>query len=45
MGYDPAEAASGLRISLGPWVTHEALGSFPDALAEACAELATATAF
>lgn len=44
MGYGPAEAASGLRISLGPWVTHEALDSFPDALAEACAELAMATA-
>lgn len=35
MGYSPAEAVSGLRISLGPWVGPEALQAFPAALEEA----------
>jgi cysteine desulfurase len=35
MGFDEAEAASGLRISLGPWVTAEALEAFPAALERA----------
>lgn len=32
MGFSDTEAASGLRISLGPWVTDEALQAFPAAL-------------
>jgi cysteine desulfurase len=35
MGYPAAEAASGLRISLGPWVSVEALEGFPPALERA----------
>lgn len=35
MGYSPAEAISGLRISLGPWVSDEALEAFPAALEQA----------
>ncbi len=35
LGYSAAEAVSGLRISLGPWVTPEALEAFPAALEEA----------
>jgi len=40
MGHDAAVAASGLRISLGPWVSEEALEAFPAALQRACGELA-----
>lgn len=32
MGYGPAEAASGLRISLGPWLTAADLAGLPAAL-------------
>ncbi|MEA5412381.1 cysteine desulfurase family protein [Synechococcus sp. BA-120 BA3] len=35
MGYDPAEAASGLRISLGPWLSPEDLAGLPAALEQA----------
>jgi cysteine desulfurase len=35
MGYAPAEAASGLRISLGAWVSGEELDRFPAALERA----------
>jgi cysteine desulfurase len=35
MGYSTGEAVSGLRISLGPWVSAEALEAFPAALEEA----------
>ncbi len=35
MGYDPEEAASGLRISLGPWLTPTDLAGLPTALEEA----------
>ncbi|HYP03951.1 MAG TPA: cysteine desulfurase family protein [Cyanobium sp.] len=35
MGFTTAEAASGLRISLGPWVSGEALERFPAALERA----------
>jgi cysteine desulfurase len=35
MGFTEAEAASGLRISLGPWVDAEALQAFPAALERA----------
>jgi cysteine desulfurase len=35
MGFTAAEAASGLRISLGPWVSSEALERFPAALERA----------
>jgi len=39
MGFSAAEAAGGLRISLGPWVTREALEAFPDALQQARQEV------
>ncbi|MBM5806656.1 MAG: cysteine desulfurase [Cyanobacteria bacterium M_surface_10_m2_179] len=39
MGYDPAAAASGLRISLGGWHTAELLNSFPPAFERARAAL------
>jgi len=35
MGYGPAVAGSGLRISLGPWVEPELLDAVPEALARA----------
>jgi len=35
MGYSAAEAMSGLRISLGPWVNAEDLRAFPAALEDA----------
>jgi cysteine desulfurase len=35
MGLTAAEAGSGLRISLGPWVSGEALERFPAALERA----------
>lgn len=35
MGFDPATAAAGLRLSLGPWVDAEALANVPMALAKA----------
>ena len=35
MGHGPAVAASGLRISLGPWVSAEVLQRFPEALRQA----------
>ncbi|MEI8249734.1 MAG: aminotransferase class V-fold PLP-dependent enzyme [Synechococcus sp. ELA057] len=38
MGYETAEAASGLRISLGPWVSEQSLRDFPQALQEAIEE-------
>jgi cysteine desulfurase len=38
MGYETAEAASGLRISLGPWVSEQSLRDFPQALQDAIEE-------
>lgn len=42
MGYGPAEAASGLRISLGPWISPTDLAGLPVALAEASRSVAEA---
>jgi cysteine desulfurase len=39
MGYEPAAAAAGLRISLGPWHGSELLEQFPQALERARAAL------
>ncbi|MEI7664766.1 MAG: aminotransferase class V-fold PLP-dependent enzyme [Synechococcaceae cyanobacterium ELA263] len=39
MGYSEAEAASGLRLSLGPWLKPVDLEPFPDDLDSACREL------
>ena len=39
MGYEPAAAAAGLRISLGPWHGEELLEQFPAALERARADL------
>lgn len=36
LGHDAAEATSGLRLSLGPWLRPEDLAAFPQALQEAC---------
>jgi cysteine desulfurase len=41
MGYDQAEAASGLRLSLGPWLKPEDLSGVPAALARARQRLST----
>lgn len=35
LGYDAAEACSGLRLSLGPWLSAPSLEAFPAALQEA----------
>ncbi len=43
MGCSDAEAVSGLRISLGPWVSAEVLQAFPEALEEARRDPAVAT--
>jgi cysteine desulfurase len=32
MGYSPAEASSGIRISLGPWLEPEQVLGLPDRL-------------
>jgi cysteine desulfurase len=42
MGYGPAEAASGLRISLGPWLSAADLAGLPAALEQARHRLAEA---
>jgi cysteine desulfurase len=42
MGYGPAEAASGLRISLGPWNSPDELAGLPAALEQARRRLAEA---
>ncbi|MBW4529512.1 MAG: cysteine desulfurase [Aphanothece saxicola GSE-SYN-MK-01-06B] len=42
MGYSPEEAASGLRISLGPWLTPADLAGLPTALEEARRSVAAA---
>ena len=39
MGYTPAEATAGLRLSLGPWVDPQDLMAVPEALAGAMAEV------
>lgn len=39
MGYGPAEAGAGLRLSLGPWLTAAELARVPDTLARAIAEV------
>ena len=39
MGYSEAEAASGLRLSLGPWLKPVDLEPFPDDLDSARREL------
>ncbi|MFM7085693.1 MAG: cysteine desulfurase family protein [Cyanobium sp.] len=44
LGYNPMEAAAGLRLSLGPWLTAADLEAFPDALAAAMADPAVAIA-
>lgn len=44
MGFDSATAASGLRLSLGPWLSPPDLGPVPSALAAACAEVAASPA-
>jgi len=41
MGYDQAEAASGLRLSLGPWLSPEDLSGVPAALERARQRLST----
>ena len=43
MGCSEDEAVSGLRISLGPWVSAEVLQAFPEALEEARRDPAVAT--
>ena len=40
MGYSEAEAAAGLRLSLGPWHQASHLEGIPDALARAIAAVA-----
>ena len=40
MGYPPEEAASGLRVSLGPWITPADLAGLPAALEQARRNLA-----
>lgn len=42
MGYNPEEAASGLRLSLGPWLTPADLAGLPAALEEARRRVAAA---
>jgi cysteine desulfurase len=42
MGYEPAEAASGLRLSLGPWHRAADLEALPQALERARQEVAAA---
>ena len=42
MGFDPATAASGLRLSLGPWVDADALATVPNAVAQAMTMVASA---
>lgn len=42
MGYSPEEAASGLRISLGPWLSPADLAGLPTALEEALRSVAAA---
>ncbi|CAK6694243.1 aminotransferase class V-fold PLP-dependent enzyme [Synechococcus sp. CCY9201] len=44
MGYSPEEAASGLRLSLGPWLCEADLEGFPAALQQARADLAAVSA-
>jgi cysteine desulfurase len=44
MGYEPAEAASGLRLSLGPWHRAADLEALPQALDRARQEVAAAAA-
>jgi cysteine desulfurase len=44
MGYGPAEAASGLRLSLGPWHRAADLEALPQALERARQEVAAAAA-
>jgi cysteine desulfurase len=44
MGYEPAEAASGLRLSLGPWHRAADLEALPQALERARQEVAAAAA-
>ena len=44
MGYGPAEAASGLRLSLGPWHRAADLEALPQALERARQEVAVAAA-
>jgi cysteine desulfurase len=44
MGYEPAEAASGLRLSLGPWHRAADLEALPQALEQARQEVAAAAA-
>jgi cysteine sulfinate desulfinase/cysteine desulfurase-like protein len=39
MGYSPADASAGLRLSPGPWLEAEDLAAVPAALAEAIAEV------
>ncbi len=43
MGYDPAAASSGLRISLGPWLSSEVLAGLPAALEQARRSVAEAS--
>ena len=42
MGYSPEEAASGLRLSLGPWLTTADLDGLAAALEEARRSVAAA---
>ena len=42
MGYSPEEAASGLRLSLGPWLSPADLAGLPAALEEACRSVSSA---
>lgn len=42
MGYDPQEAAAGLRLSLGPWLRSEDLAAVPELLDQAIQELQAA---
>ena len=42
MGYSPEEAASGLRLSLGPWLSPADLAGLPAALEGACRSVAAA---
>jgi cysteine desulfurase len=44
MGYGPEEAASGLRLSLGPWHRAADLEALPQALERARQEVAAAAA-
>ncbi|QPN66365.1 cysteine desulfurase family protein [Synechococcus sp. CBW1006] len=44
MGYSPDEAASGLRLSLGPWLSQADLEGFPAALQRARADLTAVSA-